>query len=432
MGLPDFGVGCRLEGHEERPVSDIEAPPWDLGNAINLQGSLGALLPVNQTPTDLLMEKIPVELWMYICSLACTDGGRTGRSLSLVCRSLHEYSKPFKYQCIALKTPRQIRRLADTLENPFYKCGSVQSLYIHCPDLSLDYNDEDDSDYIYVSPGVARSVGSAHSTGGESEDLMDTDSAGDEFEDRPLSHEEEEELVQELADIRMQPADSDDGISSAHVNAQSSDSGRPSLLDQSTKKKDDEALDDLFHLLGIVAPTLVTFSVHWTSLEPFLIEETIPPLPKLQELCLFRSFTGDDEADPETDDPAPTLFPSLQRLHFAGYVETRPTTYGKMLADLAPALTELRCNIYEFELKESDAYRLSTSVQRVVLEISKLSSGIEEMQRSKGVYSSLLFGPNASSRSVEFCCLDYPYDAAEWESQWLSRVAGGMGCWSSV
>ena len=45
---------------------------------------------------------LPVEIWHLIFSLACTDDGSTGRSLSLVSTHFRDISAPFKYQSIAI------------------------------------------------------------------------------------------------------------------------------------------------------------------------------------------------------------------------------------------------------------------------------------------------------------------------------------------
>jgi hypothetical protein len=44
----------------------------------------------------------PNEILLHIFRLACDDDGSTGRALSLVSRSVHELSKEYKYQSIAI------------------------------------------------------------------------------------------------------------------------------------------------------------------------------------------------------------------------------------------------------------------------------------------------------------------------------------------
>ncbi|KAJ3509310.1 hypothetical protein NMY22_g16342 [Coprinellus aureogranulatus] len=291
------------------------------------------------------MDRLPAELWMYICSLACTDGGRTGRSLALVSRCINALSKPCRLQYLSLTTPRQIHLLADLLESSGYTCSPVKSLFICCSDLSLDYDNDDDSDYC---DGV-----SSTSSDPEGEELegwrmdVSSDSGNDESDDdgRALSAEELSQLTQELTELTAEDEDDDtamdlnEGAPSGRLRRSSS------LLDLATHKKDEEALDDLFRLLTIVSPTLTILSIHWTSLEGYLLEDMVPPLPNLQEFCIFRSITGEDEVEPQTNEAAPNLFPTLRRLHLGGYVDERPGSYFKYVSELTPSLTNFgaRC-----------------------------------------------------------------------------------------
>ena len=48
------------------------------------------------------MERCPLELWEKIFALACTDGGFTGCSLSLVSRRVRALVEPFRYHSISL------------------------------------------------------------------------------------------------------------------------------------------------------------------------------------------------------------------------------------------------------------------------------------------------------------------------------------------
>jgi len=53
------------------------------------------------------MDRCPVELWLKIFAIACTDDGFTGRSLSLVSRYIRDTSKSFKLQSVAICGLRQ-------------------------------------------------------------------------------------------------------------------------------------------------------------------------------------------------------------------------------------------------------------------------------------------------------------------------------------
>ena len=62
------------------------------------------------------MDLCPSEIWSEIYSFACIDDGTTGRSLSLVSRYIHETSRPYKYQSVAVIGPLQLLAFADMIE----------------------------------------------------------------------------------------------------------------------------------------------------------------------------------------------------------------------------------------------------------------------------------------------------------------------------
>ena len=55
------------------------------------------------------MDRYPTEIWQRIFFLACTDGGRTGRSLSLVSKYIRDVSKPYKLQSMAINNVDQAK-----------------------------------------------------------------------------------------------------------------------------------------------------------------------------------------------------------------------------------------------------------------------------------------------------------------------------------
>jgi hypothetical protein len=62
------------------------------------------------------MDHFPAEIWGEIFTFACVDDGRTGRALSLVSQFIHETSKPYKLQYIAVIGEERLRAFADLLE----------------------------------------------------------------------------------------------------------------------------------------------------------------------------------------------------------------------------------------------------------------------------------------------------------------------------
>lgn len=254
------------------------------------------------------MQRCPPEIWMKICALSCTDDGVTGRSLSLVSRFFHQISHPFKYQALVLSRSKQVIALNDLLLRLPPGTARIRNLFIQCPHVFLDDADEE-----------------------EDEEYNDSESEGSNTDDDEGDFTADEELIGEVAELRKDIGDNipiDIPMEEDHT----SDFGKQ--LDSA----DTIVANALFSLLAIASPTLEVLTLYWVSYEGRLIEELIPFLPNLRELCLFRRFTGEDEIEPETDDRATPLFPSLERLHLAGYLETRPTQLGETLLDLAPAV----------------------------------------------------------------------------------------------
>ncbi|KZT28812.1 hypothetical protein NEOLEDRAFT_781622 [Neolentinus lepideus HHB14362 ss-1] len=62
------------------------------------------------------MDRCPVEIVSEIISLACTDGGATGCSLSLVSKGMALTSEPFRFQSVALSGLRQISKFLEMSE----------------------------------------------------------------------------------------------------------------------------------------------------------------------------------------------------------------------------------------------------------------------------------------------------------------------------
>ncbi|TFK71650.1 hypothetical protein BDN72DRAFT_426767 [Pluteus cervinus] len=81
------------------------------------------------------MHGLPLELWSWIFSYACTDDGRTGRSLSLVCTCFHEASKSSKLQSLTIIGHQQIIASAKMLVSTIPRYRRVHNLFIstHSP-----------------------------------------------------------------------------------------------------------------------------------------------------------------------------------------------------------------------------------------------------------------------------------------------------------
>jgi hypothetical protein len=85
------------------------------------------------------MDRCPPEIWMKIASFACTDDGLTCRSLSLVSKSFHDISKPFKLQSIALRGADQTVAFATLLKTTPPHLRRVHNLLIRAggPQINL-------------------------------------------------------------------------------------------------------------------------------------------------------------------------------------------------------------------------------------------------------------------------------------------------------
>lgn len=82
------------------------------------------------------MDKCPVEICLHIFQFACTDDGKTGRSLSLVSRSVHDLSREAKLQSISVVGLGQILGFAALLDSTPAKYRRVHHLFLsNCPQL---------------------------------------------------------------------------------------------------------------------------------------------------------------------------------------------------------------------------------------------------------------------------------------------------------
>ncbi|KAF8959739.1 hypothetical protein BDZ97DRAFT_1380316 [Flammula alnicola] len=86
------------------------------------------------------MDRCPPEICSEIYAFACVDGGRTGRSLSLVSKFMHETSKPYKLQSISVIGHTQIYAFADLVERTPEHLRRVKSFFIsaHSRNTAMD------------------------------------------------------------------------------------------------------------------------------------------------------------------------------------------------------------------------------------------------------------------------------------------------------
>ncbi|GJE98308.1 hypothetical protein PsYK624_145350 [Phanerochaete sordida] len=89
------------------------------------------------------MERCPVELWTKIACLACTDGGYTGCSLSLVSHAMHDVAEPVRYHSVSLDTVDKLLAFSARL-TAMDRPPLIRHLFIaemHVPRLRINSDD---------------------------------------------------------------------------------------------------------------------------------------------------------------------------------------------------------------------------------------------------------------------------------------------------
>ena len=78
---------------------------------------------------SITLESIPTELWKDIATLACTDGGYTGRSLALTSKFVHTQSWPWRLHSVALTSLQDLENLLVFLRTA-ERQPSIEHLYL--------------------------------------------------------------------------------------------------------------------------------------------------------------------------------------------------------------------------------------------------------------------------------------------------------------
>lgn len=106
------------------------------------------------------MERCPPEVCELIFAYACVDGGRTGRSLTLVSRSIYEASLPTKHHSIFIHNTRQASAFAEVLDRSPNHLRRVQHLFISNDDAVLPVPPADPHSGTRISSVFSRLVDS--------------------------------------------------------------------------------------------------------------------------------------------------------------------------------------------------------------------------------------------------------------------------------
>ena len=170
-----------------------------------------------------------MEIWNQIFTLACTDNGFTGRSLSLVSRYIYKTSKSAKLQSLSVTKPQQIHALARLIAETPPNHRRVRYLFI-------------------ASPGPH----------------------DDESDDRDVYQADSEE----------------EGSTASAVDA--ADHGTAPCI---TEKDCREVLAAFQHIIRALAPTLMTLYVHFPFYRESLFLPTTETFPSLVELTLYGPYS---------------------------------------------------------------------------------------------------------------------------------------------
>jgi hypothetical protein len=321
--------------------------------------------------------QVPVEIWHLIFSLACTDDGSTGRSLSLVSTYFRDISAPFKYQSIAITDWSQIIAFSQF----FCKLPASQKktvyLFVHHPYPFLDIvgypspstgtdqtseqsqNEdlESSEDILKIRDGLALpecdgddvieevlDVESLSAGNGDLEDGSDrsysddnSDSVWDSEFEGSLDSEEDREILEDVEYLEAVR----DGRLTHDGNTRDDD-----LRDADIQAFFDNVLQALHAILNEISSTLQLLTVLWDSFKSLQMHEILPALPCLIELHINRSSII--ERDVYEEPPTTVLFPQLKSLYISGD-NPRKLSFSEELARAAPNLASLRFSMSHFQ-----------------------------------------------------------------------------------
>lgn len=361
-------------------------------------------MPPATTPFD----RLPQELSQIIFSLACRDDGTTGRSLSLVSRSVSHLSKPLKYQCLAIRNVRQALRVAVILNDtdPSYRCVIhlfVRTDYRQMYDYALCRED-------YYANNVKK--------------------ASSPSQIPPFRR-----LALTLS--RLLPGQNN---------------GIDPFIDPIVRRLMLEAdmTQALLQILTVISPSLqsLTLLIHQPYRELSLAG--LPPLPSLQELTLMYTNTSHPQIPPYgLLQSIPRPFHSLKRLHLEWFDSgCGPLDLLAQIARLAPGLTHVRLpclNIWWHRLLNADATQpqrfLSTAQQiHLLLPVSLAlprtpiaTMALEECRAWAATDGRIvleapeLFLGKLMSKMKQ---RQLESDTTKLRRWWVMRINGGEGCWS--
>ncbi|KIJ93709.1 hypothetical protein K443DRAFT_381482 [Laccaria amethystina LaAM-08-1] len=385
-----------------------------------------------------MVEECPPEVWAIIFSMACRDNGNTAIALSRVSRLINTYSKPYRYQSIALTNCDQINAFESTIASLPPELIRIRNLFVHCPDPMA---------YVYTPDTYAGKAPDPYSTDDESSqsgskdltpkestseactdaDQLETDSEStdsdysasesdsDSFYE--LTAEEETELAQEAEDLASMPDSTLQVRSLANLD----------WLEDSLSSLDRcqyAILSALRRILKAVAQSLENLTIHWLMYEHCLLEVMLPELPVIQDLSIFRKIPFDRSFTRNKKllwSGPPTVFPSLKRLQIEGYLEEPESS----LMEMAPTLMCLHTTDI---LIRKMLPVLPTTLRTILLHARPRNYFSPDTLKRE------LFGENhmeGVGEYARFLVDQYPENYEVWLKDWLARInneGGALSC----
>jgi hypothetical protein len=376
-------------------------------------------------------EECPPEIWEIIFSLACRDDGSTALALSQVSRSINAYSKPYRYQSVALTSCEQIIAFESVVSSLPPQLRRVKNLFVHNPlpyvYTSDIYDSDEDSD---ANNDGSQSADPALPEGG----LTGKASASEEFGEAQGDADYESDSDAEQSDSE----DSFDGLTTEEraelaeemewMHSEKFESS-PDWLEEFFSGYEDPqyAILRAFRLiLQTVAPTLESLTVHFIMYQHCPLEVVIPELPVLRDLSLYRMRPYHSNRPNLLWPGLPTVFPSLKRFQIEGYFEP-PACH---LTVMAPSLECLHTSedVFEcaiFAAHESHGRRIKLFLPKTLRKIV-IHTGLAEDMTSHRIKMKL-FGRDYEEgvgKYAEFMVEPYSEEYEDWIGDWLARING--------
>lgn len=354
--------------------------------------------------------------------MACRDDGNTAIALSQVSRLINIYSKPYRYQSIALTGCNQITAFESTISSLPPEFRHIRNLFVHCPDpMAYVYSEEtyakdsDDTDEESQSgsedltweESTSEACTEAEETDSETNGSDSAISESDSGSFYELTAEEEAELAQEVEELASMPSSTLQVTSLANL-----DWLKVSL--SSLDRFQYTILAALRRILEAAAQSLENLTIHWSMHEYCLLEVMLPELPVLRDLSIFRkmSWGRSYETNKLVWSGPPTVFPSLRRLQIEGYLEEPESSFIEM----APSLMCLHMN--DTLIRKMLPF-LPTTLTKILLHAP---SAMYLPSRS---IKKELFGENYKEGVGEYARVVadvYPEAHEFWQKDWLARI----------